>query len=340
MMTLKMDIEQHISQYKEQYWQFTDDGFSSILLESFSPNLDTKVIASTSVFPELVKLSDGSYHLIWDMKYWHFYDIYMRYAAFFLRGDLDEKKDAVSLCQYNIRNMIFEFLVCTMGEYPLVSYCIARDVLCGNPSYNEMHDDAICKRFTSKELTGKPMQSRMFVLTHEVYHHEFKNNQTLFNEDISTIKQILHHVYKDKIEVTFAFFTEEAKAILYDAIQSVLNDTSPVLLEEIVCSYRAFIQLYFMNKKDSDDTDGFILRDLIETIRITLQFHSSLSLVHEIWDSSIRAFESVTNGKNVEEIGDWHNKEKSLAMRKFFVRSEIVYLIIVFHSITALSYFM
>lgn len=325
-----MNIEKYIECFKQSYWTHTDDGFASILKERSSFGINTKIIVSTSVFPEIIKLKN-EYYLIWDMKYWDFYDKYIRYVAFFLRDKASE--DAIKLCQTNIYKIIFEFLVCKTSKYPLISYCIARDILHGNPFYNRIEDGAICCKFANRSITGNLMQARLYVLLHENYHYEYKTNKALFNEDIQTINQILNHILEKKIFLTLTNVSDQEQKLFYDTVKSLLEHEKPTLMEEIVCNYRAFIQLYDIYRNLGYQDDQYVLQDLIETIRISLQFQSSLVLVNNCWDISINAFEQIFNGKSMEQVGTKHADELLQIKKQSVIQNEIIYQILLFHSI-------
>lgn len=350
-----MKIEQYIGAFKKMYWQFTDDGFSDLLRNTNT--LNTKVIASTSIFPELVKLEDD-YHLIWDMKYWDLFDNYIRYVAFFLRDKLND--EAVKLCQHNIHKIIFEFLVCKMSKYPLISYCIARDILRGLPTYHRIEDGALCKKFTDKTPSGKLMQARMYVLLHETYHYEYKTYPKMYNEDVSTINQILNHIYDHKIHLSLTTLSGKEKQMYFDTIKSLLHGKNPTLLEEIACNYRAFIQLYDWIKRDFRYAeDKYILQDIIETIRISRQFQSELSQINNSWDVSVSAFDdlfrdlkvekdisqierydeqfgymcSLLTKKNLKQVSIRHENEILQKKQRSLLQNEIIYQVILVHSI-------
>ena len=333
-MTTMMDIKQYINHFKEMYWQFTDDGFSTLLRD----NPQIEIIVSTSVFPELVELNKKDFHLIWDMKYWDFFDKYMRYVAFFLRNDVDSKEDAVKHIQNNISKIIFEFLVCKMTKYPAISFCIARDILRGNPSYIKIEDDAICKRFSDSSKNGKRMQARWYVLLHETYHLEYKTKgKELFAKDIDTINQILNQICNHKIELPrLTPLSKKEKKECFNAMQAVLKGKNPSLIEELVCNYRAFIQLYDMQKEISDiDDDETVLHDLTETIRICLQFHSNLLLINGLWDKSVKALDDYyVNKKDPNQTSVRHRKEVAQTRMNMLIQHEIIYQVIIFHSIS------
>lgn len=327
---MMMNIDKYIECFKQQYWTYSDDGFASILKEQSLFGLNTKIIASTSVFPEIIKLQN-EYYLIWDIKYWDFYDNYIRYVAFFLRDKASA--DAIKLCQTNIYKIIFEFLVCKTSKYPSISYCIARDILHGAPFYNRIEDGAICGKFTNRTITGNLMQARLYVLLHENFHYEYKINKALFNEDIQTINQILNHISERKIFLTLSDISDQEQELFYDTVKSLLGYEKPILMEEIVCNYRAFIQLYDIYHNLGYQDDEYVLQDLIETIRVSLQFQSNLVLVNNCWDISINAFEQLFNGKSMKQIITNHADELLQIKKQSVIQNEIIYQILLIHSI-------
>lgn len=336
-MRMLNDIDSYIRINKKSYWTlFGDDNFIQfykLFKGAYSVDMDFKVICSTSVFPQRIQLSNKEF-LLWDMKYWDFFDKYITYMAVF---EQSKNEKVISLCQNSMITIFLEYLVCKFDTQPCISYCIARDILRGCPRYYSVSNNSICKRFANNDFGGIRTMARLYIMLHEIMHSRYRNNKIAFDEDISTIKQIVSYLLYDKIRFVNNQLDEQLETLYSNSLQSILDGKNNILLEELACNYRAFIDLYALynvkdNKKNLGGEDDY-LSDVQEVVWLNLKFQSELTYTYKYWNEHFKSLRTMINNESNAEVilDNMYSKLNELRI-EFLVNNFAIMQIIMLHS--------
>lgn len=335
------DIDSYIRVNKKSYWTLIcDDNFAQfykLFKDAYSVDMDFKIICSTSVFPQRIQLSNKEF-LLWDMKYWDFFDKYITYMAVFEQSK--NEKEIIS-CQNSMIEIFLEYLVCKFDTQPSISYCIARDILRGLPRYYSVPSDSICKRFTNNDFSGIRTMARLYIMLHEIMHSRYRNNRTAFDEDITTIKQIVSYLLYDNIRFVKNQLDEQLEVLYSNSLQSILDGKNNILLEELACNYRAFIDLYALynvynvkeNKKELGGEDEY-LSDVQEVVWLNLKFQSELTFTYNYWNEHFKSLRTMINKEsNAEVILDNMYSRLNELRIEFLINNFAIMQIIILHSV-------
>jgi hypothetical protein len=265
-------------------WDFQEMG--SMLLKK---PLNIVPIYSSDVFPEIICLN-SDYYLLWDYKFWEFYDTYLFGAAYFNQTNTD----LITEVSVVLQNMFVEFLMYKLEKYPGLSFCLANDIIpIDKKEIMNQVKTILDKRFVSPvEMTGVLWQSRYYVCMHEIFHMVYRENPKRLREVITTIQFYTKMLLDNKdIKLFVDEFDDDSRTIYTDAFYSIINETDVALLEELACDFQAFINLHEIFKRFYAPENLLqSISDLQESMRLCLTFQNEVTYLYALYNEAIKHF--------------------------------------------------